>query len=327
MRRVIGLVLVGLGAFLLILGVLARFYLPGQIVKYPLDQYIIATLHDPNGSYFSAAKLRELNVPITATDTIRGDVTAGSRNTAVYNEFTATRDDTNGVNFDYLVRHAAFDRRTGLLKNCCGSYINDGTGNRVVHLSGQGFYWPIDAEKKTYQIFDTTLDKAVPAKFAGTATVAGLQTYRYVEQVPPQQFATQTLPGSLVGIKDQPSVTLPEFYQATNTYWVDPDTGGPLKVQQNLLRTLRDSTGATRLVLFRGNMQFTPDSVDRYVKSDRDARDKKSLVTVKLPLVLVLAGLVALAVGIALFLVRGREPGQPATAEGVEHQDQGLAPH
>lgn len=327
MRRVIGLILVGLGAFLLILGVLARFYLPGQLVKFPLDQYIIANLHDPNGSYFSAAKLRVLNVPITATDTIQGDVAAGSRNTAVYNEFIATRDDTNGVNFDYFQRHAPFDRRTGLLKNCCGAFLNDGSGDRLVHLSGQGFYWPIGAEKKTYQLFDTTLDKPVPVKFAGTATVLGLQAYRYVEQVPPQQFGTQTLPGSLVGIKDQPSVTLPEFFQGTITYWVDPDTGGPLKVQENIMRTLRDSTGATRLVLFRANLQFTPDSVQRYVKSDRDGRDKQSLVTVKLPLVLVLVGLVLVAVGVALFLAGAREPRQPAAVEGFEPQDQGIAPH
>ncbi len=86
MRRVIGLILAGLGAFFLALALLSRFYVPGQVIKFPLNEYQVSTLNDPNGSYFSADKLRELTgVSVTATDTIEGDVTGGNGSRAVWN--------------------------------------------------------------------------------------------------------------------------------------------------------------------------------------------------------------------------------------------------
>ena len=48
----------------------------------------------------------------------------------------------------------------------------------------------------------------MPAVYWGTAVVDGLTTYKYTETVPPTKVGTQTLPGSLVGVKDAQSVTL-----------------------------------------------------------------------------------------------------------------------
>lgn len=327
MRRVIGLILAGLGAFFLVLAGLTRFYVPGQVIKFPLDEYQVSTLKDPNGVYFSADKLKLLNVPITTTDTIQGDVAAGNSGTAVWNEFTVVHDDTNNVNFSYYQRRAPFDRRSGVLKNCCGAFVNQGSQNQAVHLSGQGFVWPFGAEKKTYQIFDTTLNKAMPISYAGSETVNGMPTYRYVERVSPQQSGQQTLPGSIVGIKDQPTVTLPEYYQAINTYWVDPVTGGPVKVEQNQELTLRDNTGATRLVLFKADLKFSPQSIKSFVHHDQTGKNKITLVTSVLPLILLLVGLVLLGVGIALAALGRGEGEEPAREEGFQPQDQGLAPH
>lgn len=328
MRRVIGLILAGLGAFFLVLALLVRFYVPGQVVKFPLNEYQVSTLHDPNGAYFSADKLQELTgVSVTATDTIEGDVSGSNGSIAVWNEFTAVHDDNNNVNFSYYQRRAPFDRRTGLLVNCCGAFVNLGTQNKTVRLSGQGFVWPFNTQQKTYQLFDTTLNKPMPATYAGTATVAGTATYRFVEQVAPQQTGTQTVPGSNVGMKDQPSVTLPEYYQAINTYWVDPVTGAPVKVEQNQLITLKDSTGATRLVLFKADLKFNQQSIQSFVNTDRNGKNKITLVTSVLPLVLLLVGLLLLGVGLTLILLGRRYLDEPAREEGFQPQDQGLAPH
>ena len=328
MRRVVGLILAGLGAFFLVLAGLVRFYVPGQVVKFPLNEYQVSTLHDSNGSYFSAEKLQELTgISVTATDTIEGDVSGGSSSHAVWNEFTAVHDDNNNVNFNYYQRRAPFDRRTGLLVNCCGAFVNQGTANKVVHLSGQGFVWPFSTEKKTYQLFDTTLNKPMPATFQGTATIDGLPTYRFAEQVSPQQTGTQTVPGSNVGMKDQPSVTLPQYYQAINTYWVDPVTGGPVKVEQNQLITLKDSTGATRLVLFKADLAFSQKSIQSFVNTDRAAKNKIGLVTFVLPLILLILGLALLAVGLVMALTGRGQADEPAREAGFQPQDQGLAPH
>jgi Porin PorA len=326
-RRVIGLILAGLGAFFLVLAALTRFYVPGQVIKFPLDEYQVSTLKDPNGIYFSADKLKQLNVPITATDTLQGDVAAGSSSTAVWNEFTAVHDDANNVNFSYYQRRAPFDRRSGELTNCCGAYVTQGADRKTVHLSGQGFVWPFGVEKRTYQIFDTNLNRAMPITYAGTDTVDGLQTYRFVQRVAPAQAGSQTLPGNIVGIKDQPSVTLPEYYQAVNTYWVDPVTGGPVKVNQDQELTLRDSTGVTRLVLFKADLRFSPESIKSFVNADKAGKNKITLVSTVAPLILLLVGLALLVGGILLAVLGRGEDQEFAAEEGFQPQDQGLAPH
>ncbi len=328
MRRVVGLILAGLGAFFLVLAGLVRFYVPGQVVKFPLNEYQVSTLHDGNASYFSADKIKELTgISVTATDTIEGDVSGGGSSHAVWNEFTAVHDDINNVNFNYYQRRAPFDRRTGVLVNCCGAFVNQGSQNKTVRLAGQGYVWPFGAQKQTYQLFDTTLNKPMPAAFQGTATIDGVPTYRYAEQVSPEQTGTQTVPGANVGMPDQPSVTLPEYYQAINTYWVDPVTGAPVNVEQNQLITLKDSTGATRLVLFKADLKFSPASIRSFVNTDVAGRNKITLVTSVLPLILLLLGLVLLIVGLVMNLLGRGQPEEPAREHGYQPQDQGLAPH
>ena len=60
MRRVTGLILAGLGAFLIASAVLMRTYLPGQVVKFPLHEYLVTQLVGHNVSYFSAAKVKPI---------------------------------------------------------------------------------------------------------------------------------------------------------------------------------------------------------------------------------------------------------------------------
>ena len=53
MRRTVGLIFAGLGAFLLVGAVLVRTYLPGQVVKYPLNEYLTTQLVGHDVSYCS----------------------------------------------------------------------------------------------------------------------------------------------------------------------------------------------------------------------------------------------------------------------------------
>lgn len=318
MRRVIT-VLAGAGAFLVVLALLTKFYVAGQVLKFPLNGRTVLTLADPNGRYFSASQLIVLDVPVTVTDTIQGDVAASSGSTAVFDEFQVVHDDFNNVNFSYLQRRAPFDRRTGVLVNCCGAYLN---GDHSVHLSGQGFFWPLGAQRHTYQLFDTTLGRAVPATYAGTSVTDGLTTYRYVETVPAQMASTLTLPGSLVGMKNQPEVTLPEYYQSVNTYWVDPVTGLPLNVERNETLTLRDSAGAVRLLAFRADLKMKSSSIAAQASMARSNERKISLVSTILPLALLVLGVVAMGVAIAL---AARHPGSRGKPRNPEDRTEPLS--
>jgi hypothetical protein len=307
MRRV-GLVLVGLGVGLIVFALLIPTWVSGRVIKFPLNLYVSVNLTDSNASYFSPAKLAEqTGVTVEATQTIKGNAAAGSSSTAVWNQFTYIYDQTNKLPIQQTSRTMAFDRRTAQLVNCCGANVN---GDSSVKQSGYaGIVLPIGTEKKTYPVFVPDVKKAVPFAYAGIDAVGGTEAYRFVANIPPTQNGTQTVPGSLVN-QSGSSVTLPQFFQAQITYWIDPVTGALLNVTENQKLTLRDSTGAQALLLFDANLVATTASVDRLLAIDNDQVSRASFVSTLLPLLSAMAGLILLVVG---FFV-GRRPRQDAEA-------------
>ena len=289
MRRDVGAVLAGLGTLLIVMAVVLPTYIVGQVVKFPLSEYETATLTGTGMSYFSATKVATVTgVDVRATYTIKGDPVAGSSSTAVWNEFSYVYDTTNKQPVQMMTRRFAFDRKSAELVNCCGANVN---GNSHVKQSGVvGYVFPMNTQPKTYQVFDTTLNKPVPFTYAGIATVGGIKTYKFVEDVPPTKIGFSPL-----------SSTQPEYYQIHLTYWVDPDTGALLNVNEDQKVFLRDpATGAQTTVLFGGDLQATPASVAQIVKLDSDGRNKLSLLSTILPIVIGIIGAAALIAGILL---------------------------
>jgi hypothetical protein len=315
MRRIIGLALAGLGAFLLVAALLSRTYLAGQLVKFPLNTYVKTTLVGKDVSYFSPTLVRPVTgATMKVTDTVKGDGAVGSSSTAVWDEFTYLYDTTNHAEFQYSTRRAAFDRRTGVLVDCCGANIG---GNSAIRQTGlSGYVWPFGTQKQTYAVFDTTLLKPMPFRYAGTRTIRGIGVYRFVEQVPPTQTGTQNVPGSLVGSTQQ-TVTLPQLYAATNTYWVDPRTGGVLDTTQKQKVYLHDASGGKDLLLFNGTLAMTPGSVSTAVGLDATGRTELDWFEIYGPLIAALVGLVALVAGIVLVRRRGDQH-EEADAEAPE---------
>jgi hypothetical protein len=130
----------------------------------------------------------------------------------------------------------------------------------------------------------------VPFTYDGTATVRGIRTYKFVEDVPPTKIGFSPL-----------SSTQPEYYQIHLTYWVDPVTGALLNVNEDQKIFLQDpATGAQTTVLFDGDLEATPASVKQIVKLDSDGRNKLSLLGTILPIVLGILGAAALIAGIIL---------------------------
>jgi hypothetical protein len=309
MRRVVGLLATGLGAFLVAFALLLRFWVPGQAIKFPLNEYSVTTLSGNDITYFSPTSLKEYSgVRATATQTIEGDVTSGSSSTAVWGSFTALEDTTHHAAISYVSQRSAFSRRTGLLVNCCAAAVGP---NTRVRQSGQGFRWPFGTRHQTYQVFDVTLLQPVPASYAGTATIDGMTADKFVEHVANRRFGQQTLPGPLVGLKQQATVTLPEYLTVTNTYWVDPVTGSVLDTTEDQRVALEDSAGATKLVLLGGTLTETPASIRAAVASADQSHPKIEWIQDIGPLIGLVLGIVALAGGIAL-VWRSQQPWEPA---------------
>jgi Porin PorA len=299
MRGIIGLILAGLGAFLILVAVLLPTWVVGQVLKFPLGESETATLDASNASYFSVASLHEkTGVTLQATYTITGDASAGNSSTAVWNETSDVYDLTNHEQVQQMTRRFAFNRRTGQLVDCCGASVN---GDKSVRQTGLvGYVFPMGTQKQTYQVFDTTLKKTVPFVYAGTTTVEGIGVYEFVENVTPTKIASVTLPGSYVH-SSAASVTIGEFDAEHVTYYVDPETGALVDVNELQSTTLRTSASAApALVGLDADLSATPASVSQIVGLDRNGRSELTLIKTTLPIVLGIAGGVALLAGIFL---------------------------
>jgi hypothetical protein len=201
-----------------------------------------------------------------------------------------------------MTRTFAFDRKTGQLVNCCGASVN---GDKTVRQTGLvGYVFPMGTQKQTYQVFDTTLKKTMPFVYSGTANVHGIQAYEFVENVPPTQTGSVTLPGSFVK-STAASVTLGEYDAEHLIYYVDPETGALVDVNEQQSTTLSTSaTAPPALVAFDAELIATPASVTQIVALDNNGRNELSLLQTVLPLVFGIVGAVALIVGV--FLSRRR---------------------
>ncbi|MGH3300601.1 MAG: DUF3068 domain-containing protein [Streptosporangiaceae bacterium] len=313
MRRGTGLVASALGAFLIALALMARLYVADQAIKFPLNEYAITTLSAGNVRYFNASELQELTgVTMTDTSTTEGDVASGSSGTAVWDNFSYIYDRTDNLAYSSSLQRLAFNRRSAELVSCCGAAINA----KRVHFSGLGYVWPLGAHKTTYQIFDTTLMKPHPISYAGTATVNGLATYQYVEAVAPAHIGTQQLPGSLVGMLDEATVSLGEYYTGTTTEYVDPITGLPVSVTSFRHLYLVDSSGKQVLNLLKATFVTTPASVSAAVRTAKSDDAKISVVTVLGPATVGLAGIILLIIGVLMTRARPESEHEQAASAG-----------
>ena len=309
MRRVAGLMATGLGAFLLVFGLLMRYWVPVQVITFPLNEYSVTTLSGTGISYFSSSLLHEFrDVAATQTTTIEGDVASGSPSVAVWGSFTAIEDTTDHTAIQDLSQRAAFNRRTGLLVRCCAAAVGSDTR---VDQAGLGFRFPLGTRHQTYLVFDPTLLAPVAFRFAGTAVIDGLPVDRFTEHVAGRRFGQQTLPGSLVGEPQQATVTLPESLTATSTFWVDPLTGVIVDETVDQTVQLQGTTAAERLVLLGGTLSQTAPSVAAAVASSQQQHARIRLIQVTIPLIGILLGLIALAAGLTLVLT-APEPWVPA---------------
>ena len=254
-------VLAGLGAFLVVFGLLIRFYAAPRLIAAPAGFYLTVTLADPHASYFDESALTtRRGVTLTYDDTIRGDAAASIGTIAVWDQFTVLEDLKRNIQLTATFQRSAFNRRTGELTNCCGASVNDDTQVRQDGISV--VFWPIGTQQTTYQVYDTNTERAWPASYSGTARVQGLLTYVFTQRIP--VTVVQQLPGiptALLGLPGTSrNVVADRTFQASNTFWVDPRTGVPVSAEERILSVLRGPGGQGRLMVADADLRMTPAS-------------------------------------------------------------------
>jgi hypothetical protein len=251
----------GLGAFLMVFGLLLRFYVAPRLVAAPAGFNITIDLVAPRATYFNESALAtEHDATLTYNEVIRGDAAAGTDTIAVWDEFTALEDLKRNVQLIATFQRSAFNRRTGGLTNCCGASVNDDT---QVRQDGIGVaFWPIGTRKTTYQVYDTNTERAWPAAYSGTATVQNLLTYRFAQRIPVTVVAQMPdVPTSLLGLPGTSrNVVAERTFQASNTFWVDPRTGVPIKAEERIISVLRGPGGKGRLLAVDADLTMSPGS-------------------------------------------------------------------
>jgi hypothetical protein len=301
MSRVVGSVLIAIGAFLVVLAPLTRFQVAPALIAAKADQYGISNLRATGAQYFSIAEGRVLTADLAITVTTRGDVKEATDDRVVWDEFTAVTDVTNNQPIDFTERRSAFDKRSGVGLNCCGVSID----KEPVKLEGQIYKWPFDVEKKSYQVFNSTAGKAFEAKFVGEEQVGGLTVYKFEQQVPETKTETRTAPAAWFGMGDEGDVQLDRYYSGTNTYWIEPVTGAPVRQEQIRNEVLRSQDGVERAKALVAHAKMTDETVKQLTDSAAESKRQITLIRTTIPLVLLIVGLAVLGVG-AFVVIRRR---------------------
>jgi Porin PorA len=325
MRRIVSYILIGLGVFAVALGLLLRFYAYPKLAKVPLD---IDNTSVAQGNGVTALVIDEVdgvpspeireNLSLTSTTHVTGDLTQPEieedGDVAAWVEATKTVDDASGILVDASLRELCLDRHTGeSVAPCEGQYISVVEGERItadpntVQQPGLNFKFPFDTEKRSYDYYDLTLRHTVEARFDGEDSIKGVDTYRFVTKTEPTKVDIQEVPGSLIGMDDQPSVSVDRYYENQRTLWVEPTTGALLAVEDKGKQELvgpGQSPGSGTTV-YEGTLRLNDKTVSANVEEAESNTGRLALLTVW-PIVLWIAGGVLTVVGVVMLLVSNR---------------------
>jgi len=226
--KILARVLMGLGAFLLIAGILAVAWAPGMVKKTPLDVET-TTVYEGQAAKIDPATGAFDKKPVYAIRETKSDSKKSSDDTVLMIETACAVFDTggaqvcvNGNDPDLITASVdifATDRVTALSvddKNLPeGTVVPEGLINK----------FPFDVEKKSYPFWDGDIGRAVDIEYDGTEELFGLDTYRFSYTVTAEPIeVAECNPGT---------------HSNTVTVNVDPTTGSIVRSGQDQQRFLR----------------------------------------------------------------------------------------
>ena len=289
MRKNLGLVLIGLGAFLLLVGLMATVWAPGKVKKTPLDVNSVTHLEGE----VAAVQTDNETVPVQAISTTLADSDASDDDTVVFVNTSCLVVDEGDppdcveADDDRLISAStdvfATDRVSGLAEE------SDGLPDDAVPHEGLVNKFPFDTEKKTYPYWDSVVGAAVDAEYDRTEDVDGVETYVFIVTI--KDLETEIAEG------------VDGVYNDVKTIYVEPLTGAILQQTDDQQRETADGTQVLDLQL-----GFTKEQQEQSADDARDNISLIRLVTTIAPIVGFVGGGILLAVGLFLtFAGRRRE--------------------
>lgn len=236
--------LVGIGAFMVAMGLGLKFWAPDKLAIIPLDQNTRQELADPNAKFFDATSLSYKQGPLSTTLTVAADKKASQTlggNRVILNKWQVTDNDDKAPPVDANSMTFAVDRNTGLPVSWAGTVVNPGyEAARKMSIEGYTIKFPFGLEKKTYPYWDTTLNKPMNMKYVSTESINGLEVFKFEGTVPDTTFRQQEVPGSIFGLgASSPGQLADRSYANTRTIWAEPQTGVFIKVSEHQVQQFR----------------------------------------------------------------------------------------
>ncbi len=296
MKRVLGIVLFGVGIALGVFAAGLRFYVTPMATNIPYDLEESKTVAEArNGVYLDAATGRPQTGTIASTtyvvpqpkltNELTGDL-AGKA--VVWDVYSTITDASSGKLLSESTETLALDRKTG------AAIRWEGESERT---EGHNYKLPFGAEQTTYAYWDGQMGKTVDIAYVATEEVSGLTAYKY-EHAPVSAKIT------FAGISGVD-------YSVARTIWVEPTTGQFLNVKQSI----KISTGGTTLL--SGDFEYTEDSKTNAADSISTNKQLLDLVSFWLPIGGGAGGLLLIVVGVLLFATAPKKTDAPAPAETV----------
>lgn len=304
MRRILGLVLLGLGAFLVTAALLVALYVPGAMKKTPLDIDSKTRLSGqaaalPSGD---SGPIKALSHTVANGELSDDDVVVFDSFTCLVQDDGSVEDCTDdGEQGSPLVTAStdsfATDRRTALAVQDPKYVSADSKHEGVVNK------WPFDVKQETYQYWDGVLGRTIDAVFDGEEEIDGLNTYRF-----------------LTNVQDEPAEIasgVEGTYSSAKTLWIDPVTGSIINQHEKQVRAV-DGTPVLDL-----DFGFTDETVAANVESAKSSGSQLGMLSTA-PWILGLLGLLALAGGAFMALAGRRPEGDADYADGAYTDADGV---
>lgn len=317
-RPATGYAMLAMGVFCLTLAPLVPWYVLPRLEVAPLN-IDVSNVTTGTGTYFSATGMKG-PVPITITSRLVGDVEAGQANGVAVWDLSTQVDNPDTIGFhdprlsmSWLVERLVFDPHTNEPVHCCGETPR--------HEGNAYLKFPFNVEKGTYQYWNPFVRKAFPVTYTGDVTIEGHTLYRFEGKVPPTASGSLDIPGSLIGMPDQPGMVHADTYYRDDgeEILVDPLSGTPVSTTQHPVTTLRVPGGDKDLLtLSTFTIAPTPDIVHTTLAQVVSNDGALKLIKTTVPDTLLVLGSILVLLSIVQ-LVRGhrrlRQQEQPQLVE------------
>ncbi|WP_370619334.1 DUF3068 domain-containing protein [Mumia sp. Pv 4-285] len=337
MGKKTGFAAVIIGAFLLVLAVLAKTYAYDELAVVPLDQdttTVSKTMPGEDATYLNVAAAGGPAIetgPLESRRKVVGQVEASKdasdeldENLAVWETFSYTA--PPGTPAEEALSGTRdvvpFERTTGETVRWQGAETES---NEIVispfSFYGNYFKFPFNTQKDSVDFWDGSLKKAMPAEYESTEEIEGLEVYKFVQTIEPTKIAEQPVPGTLVGMPEESTVVADRMYANTRTLWVEPETGVIIKGQEEQLATL-DVEGEPKATITEATLGYDDETVKATVDEYKGKATALGLVRTTVPLVGgILGGLLVL--GGAVLLLRSRKGGAGGDEAQTEPSGEG----